>query len=282
MIAPSLWARVKSGLKTQSAAPLVDDPAKVHSLYRYWRVRVMYGSVGGYAMFYFVRNNMSIATKSITDEFHITNSQWGAMLPISTIVYAFSKFASGVVGDRSNPRYLLGVGLLLSAIVNLFFGSGSSLLFFGIVWSLNNLFQGTGVPPCVRLITHWYSPKEIGRAWGTWNASHQIGGAVIFIVAGYLVGHFGWRSAFWVPALFCILGSFWVMNRLRDSPESMGLPSIEAYKKETRPKDTSGVPFAHIFKTHILGNPCRSGLSVSRISSSTLFEAGLPIGPPST
>ena len=60
------------------------------------------------------------------------------------------------------------------------------------------------MPPCVRLLTSWYSPREIGRAWGIWNASHQIGGAVIAVWAGWLVSHYGWRSAFWVPALVCV------------------------------------------------------------------------------
>jgi sugar phosphate permease len=112
------------------------------------------------------------------------------------------------------------------------------------------------VPPCTRLLTYWYSPREIGRAWGVWNSSHQIGSAVIAISAGFLVTHYGWRSAFWVPAIVGIFGAFWLMNRLSDSPESMGLPPIEVYKEQVkRPADGQNIPFREIFRKHILRNP---------------------------
>jgi phosphoglycerate transporter family protein len=246
---------IAARLGTQPAAAAIQDPAEIDRLYRYWRIRVMYSAMTGYALFYFVRLNLSVAAPAITHEFGFSNTQWGLVLSISTIVYAFSKFLSGVVGDRANPRYLLGLGLLLSALINLFFGFGASLGFFIFFWALNNLFQGTGVPPCVRLLTYWFSPKEIGRAWGIWNASHQIGGAIIAIWAGYLVSHFGWRSAFWAPALLGILGAAWVINRLTDSPESVGLPAVEVYKGEAKKEDIAAtIPFREIFRTHILTN----------------------------
>jgi phosphoglycerate transporter family protein len=249
-------ASVVARLRTQPPAPTIHDAGVIARKYSYWRLRVMYSTTAGYAVFYLVRNNLSMATKSITDEFHFTNSQWGRVLSAATIVYAFSKFLSGVVGDRANPRYLLGIALLLSAVINLFFGLGTSLGFFGLMWALNNLFQGVGVPPCTRLLTYWYSPREIGRAWGVWNASHQIGGAVIAVWAGYLVSVHGWRAAFWAPAVVGVLGAFWLMNRLTDSPESMGLPPIEVYREQAaRRADGPAVPFREIFRRHILMNP---------------------------
>jgi sugar phosphate permease len=246
---------IAAELTTQPVAEPIRDGAEIDRRYRYWRTRVMYSAVSGYALYYFVRVNLSIAAPAITREFGFSNTQWGLVLSISTIVYAVSKLLSGIVGDRANPRYLLGLGLLFSALVNLVFGLGASLGFFIFFWALNNLFQGTGVPPCVRLLTFWFSPKEIGRAWGIWNASHQIGGALISIWAGYLVSRHGWRSAFWVPAVAAIAGAAWVINRLTDSPESIGLPPVEVYKGEARKEDIGPpIPFREIFRTHIVSN----------------------------
>jgi phosphoglycerate transporter family protein len=237
--------------------PAIQDPRAVDRLYRYWRVRVMYAMTTGYALYYFVRKNISMAAKPITDEFGFTNTQWGVVLSVATVVYALSKFLSGVIGDRANPRWLMAGGLLLSALVNLCFGFGAGLGSFVALWALNNLFQGAGSPPCFRLLTHWFSPKEIGRAWGVWNASHQIGGAVIAVWAGWLVTHYGWRAAFWAPAVVCLIGSFWLFNRLTDSPEAMGLPPVEVYKKDgliAAPVSNDG-SFWGLFRQHILTNP---------------------------
>jgi phosphoglycerate transporter family protein len=236
----------------------VRDPAEVDRLYRYWRVRVMYAMTTGYALYYFVRKNISMAAKPITDEFHFSNTQWGVVLSVATIVYALSKFLSGVIGDRANPRWLMAGGLFLSALVNLLFGFAAGLGSFVVLWALNNLFQGAGSPPCFRLLTHWFSPKEIGRAWGVWNASHQIGGAIIAVWAGWLVTHYGWRAAFWAPALVCLAGSFWLFNRLTDSPEAMGLPPVEVYREGAKSAAIAadhGASFWGVFRAHILTNP---------------------------
>lgn len=208
----------------------------------------------GYSLFYFLRSNLPMAAKSICDEFHFTNKQWGLVVSAATIVYALSKFLSGIVGDRANPRFLLGLGLLASAVVSCVFGMGHGLAFFVGAWALNNLFQGMGAPPCVRLLTYWYSPREIGRAWGVWNASHQIGGALIALWAGWLVAHYGWRSAFWAPAVVAFAGGLWVLYRLTDSPEALGLPAVEVFQGEAKPEPKPRLPFRDIFRTHILTN----------------------------
>ena len=252
----NLWAKIPAALRAQPPQPVTLGADEVDRLYRHWRVRVMYATIAGYALFYCVRKNLSMAAKAITDEFHFSNTQWGTVLSVATVVYALSKFFSGVVGDRANPRYLFALGLLFSAGVNLLFGFGASLGFFIGMWALNNLFQGTGVPPCVRLLTSWFSPREIGRAWGLWNASHQIGGAIIAVWAGWLVTHYGWRSAFWVPAIVCVVGAFWLLNRLTDSPESMGLPAVEVYRDRAAAGSVAdaAAPFWGGFRQHILGN----------------------------
>lgn len=239
---------------TEAILP-VNDRATIDEQYKYWRVRVMYGMMGGYALYYFVRKNISIASKAITDEFQFSNTEWGVVLSVATVVYAFSKFFSGVLADRLNPKYMMSIGLLASAVINLLFGFGNSLTFFIVFWAINNLFQGAGMPPCSKLLTSWFAPKEIGSAWGIWNASHQIGGAVIVVWAGYLVAHDGWRAAFWFPGALCVIGAFWLFNRLTSSPEAMGLPPVEVYKGEVStpaPKNTA--PFAEIFRKYILYN----------------------------
>ena len=40
----------------------------------------------------------------------------------------------------------------------------------------------------------------------------------------------GWRQAMFVPGILCIIAGFFVINRLRDTPRSLGLPTIEKFK----------------------------------------------------
>ncbi len=89
-----------------------------------------------------------------------------------------------------------------------------------------------GAPPCQRLLTHWFHPKEIATKWAIWNSSHQIGAALVTVGGGYLIVEWGWRSAFWVPGIITVFLALALYNRLRDTPESLGLPSIEEHKEK--------------------------------------------------
>ncbi|MBI4211982.1 MAG: MFS transporter, partial [Deltaproteobacteria bacterium] len=224
--------RFFSALKVSPHATPIQDPKEITSLYKHWRLRTLYSMVIGYAVYYFVRKNFSMAMPIFLTELGYTKADLGLILTLFSVVYGFGKFANGVLGDRLNARYFMAVGLFLSAIVNIFFGLSSGLIAFGIFWALNAWFQSFGMPASVRLLTHWYSPTELGTKWGIQSTAHQIGGAGIMLLAAFLIQHFGWRYAFYVPSGIAIVTSFWLINRLRDTPQSIGLPPIEEHRGE--------------------------------------------------
>lgn len=110
----------------------------------------------------------------------------------------------------------------------------SSILLFALWWGINGWFQGWGWPPCARLLTHWYAKYERGTWWSVWSTSHNIGGALIPILTGFAIDCCGWRGAMFIPGLLCIGMGFVLINRLRDTPQSLGLPPIEKYKKNQK------------------------------------------------
>ena len=223
---------VLSALKAPPVRPALSQDEAIGSLYQLWRDRVIFSLVSGYAIFYFVRKNLTVAMPMMLDELGMTKTEFGIILTAHSLLYGLSKFLSGILADRANARYFMALGLLFSALMNIFFGLSSSFIFFGIFWVSNALFQGSGVPPCGRMLTYWFSKKESGFYWGIWNASHQIGGGVIALLAAYLASSHGWRSAFFVPAGIALATSLFLMNQLRDRPESLGLPPINQFKGE--------------------------------------------------
>ena len=149
-----------------------------------------------------------------------------------SIAYGASKFLSGIIGDKSNPRYFMSVGLILTGIFNVCFGMSSALWALAVFWGLNGWFQGWGWPGCAKLLTHWYSHSERGRWWSAWNKSHNLGGALIPIVAAFGAEHFGWRYAMYIPGVICIGVGLYLMTTLRDTPQSLGLPPIEKFRDD--------------------------------------------------
>ncbi|MBY0500997.1 MAG: MFS transporter [Alphaproteobacteria bacterium] len=198
--------------------------------FSYWRMRMLYATIIAYAAFYLVRQNLSMAIPGIGEEFNYSKYDLGWIATVFSITYGVGKLFNGYFSDRSDARYFLTIGLVLSALTSICMGFGSGLLFFALMWGLNGWFQSMGWPACARLITHWFSPKELGSKWALWASSHQIGAITIFALSGFLIEHFGWRSAFIVPALLSIGLAFFLFNRLRDTPKQVGLPPVEEYK----------------------------------------------------
>ncbi len=136
------------------------------------------------------------------------------------------------MSDRSNPRYFMSIGLIVTGFLNIIFGLSSSMIIFSLIWFFNGMFQGWGWPPCARLLTHWYSQNERGSWWSLWSTSHNSGAALITIICPLLAQYFGWRVGMYVPGVLSIFIGFWMIYMLRDTPQSLGLPPIEKYRKE--------------------------------------------------
>jgi MFS transporter, OPA family, sugar phosphate sensor protein UhpC len=213
----------------------IEDLEQVKAKYKYWRLRVFYGMYIGYVFFYFTRKSFTFAMPALMENLGLDKSQLGILASILSITYGISKFISGGFADRSNPRYFMAVGLMLTGLCNILFGFSSTIALFAIFWGLNGWFQGWGWPPCARLLTHWYSQKERGRWWGVWNTSHSVGGFLIPFIAIYCATYWGWRYAMFIPGCCCIVAGLFIMNRLRDTPQSLGLPPIEKFKNDYPP-----------------------------------------------
>jgi OPA family sugar phosphate sensor protein UhpC-like MFS transporter len=212
--------------------PEIEDKERVNSEYKYWRIRILYSMFIGYAFYYFTRKSFTFAMPGLMQDLGFDKSQLGILGSILSITYGVSKFASGMMADRTNPRYMMAIGLILTGICNVCFGLSSSLLFFAIFWGLNGWFQGFGAPPCARFLTQWYSHSERGSWWSTWSVSHNVGGFLIPWVTGVILQYYGWRYAMYTPGILCIIVGLFLINRLRDTPQSLGLPPIEKYRND--------------------------------------------------
>lgn len=231
---------VDEGVLPGEIAPVHEQgKSDISKKYSYWQLRILYSMAFGYAAFYLVRQNFSMAIPAISADLGYSKTQLGFVITIWSIIYGVGKFLNGYFSDRSNARYFMSLGLLGGALTSLVMGWGSGIAFFSVIWAFNAWFQSMGWPPVSRLLTHWFSPTELGTKWGITNLSHQIGGAIIAILAGYLIEEYGWRSAFFVPSLIALVMVVLLFNRLRDTPESLGLPSIEKYSGLVNEKKAS-------------------------------------------
>ena len=193
------------------------------------RLIVFAGIVVGYSSYYLTRNSLNYAAPVMVADpaLSMDITQIGTMTSVFPIFYGFSKFASGVLGAKTEANVLLAGGLMATAIVNILFGFGASLTWFCFFWAMNGLLQGLGGPCCARILTNWWASGERGTFWGMWNIAHNIGGFLAPIIVGMTAKAFGWRWGMWTPGIIGLsIGSF-VLWAARDRPESLGFPPVE-------------------------------------------------------
>lgn len=206
--------------------------------------RMLFATMIGYTLFYFMRKNFSFAMPGLQQDCGISKSMLGNFLFWGGIVYGLSKFLNGIIGDKVNPRRMLCFGLLACTLVNVAFGfaplvatSPSSLAWtFGILLVVNQFFQGTGFPPCAKLIAFWIPPKELATKMSVWNTSHSIGGGLVAKICGVIMGLGAigaanqgvgmWRWCFWSMAALGFLGLVLMIFWLPGTPKEEGLPDL--------------------------------------------------------
>src|SRR5690606_29634635 len=97
----------------------------IENAYRYWRGRVFSGIYIGYIFFIFSRKSMTFAIPAMMTQLGYTMSELGLLSSIMSIMYGASKFLSGMIADRSNPRFFMSIGLIATGVATLFFSLSS-------------------------------------------------------------------------------------------------------------------------------------------------------------
>lgn len=242
---------------------------KVDAKYKRMRLQVFLGIFIGYAGFYIVRKNFSMAIPELT-LLGFDQSELSIVLSMNAVAYALSKFLMGSVSDRSNARVFLPLGLVLAAVSMMFMivpvtllGPERKQLAIVLMAVLNFLvgwFNGMGWPPCGRVMTHWFSINERGTKMSIWNVAHNVGGGMIGPMAAYGLLWFGsWQiGTFWFPAVVAIVVAMLAFLLIRDTPQSTGLPPIEKYRndypKNYSEKSEQELTTKEIFFKYVLNN----------------------------
>ena len=186
----------------------------------------------GYGMYYVCRLSLNVVKKPIVDEGVFSETELGIIGAVLFFTYAVGKFMNGFLADRSNINRFMSTGLLVTALVNLCLGFVHSFILFAVLWGISGWFQSMGAASCVVGLSRWFTDKKRGSFYGFWSASHNIGEAMNFIIVASIVSALGWRYGFLGAGLVGLIGALVVWRFFHDTPQSKGLPAVNAPEKK--------------------------------------------------
>jgi sugar phosphate permease len=182
------------------------------------RLRVFALTWLSYATYYFARKNFPVAKGTLERELGIGLGSLAIIDTSYLATYAVGQFAGGWLGDRIGSRRLVGYGMIGSAMLIAAFGASGTAAMFALFFGLNGFLQATGWPGNVKAMAAWYGPSERGAVMGFWSTCFQVGPLAATAVSAFLLAHFGWRSSFFIPAVWVALVGFLILVFLQEGP----------------------------------------------------------------
>lgn len=226
-------------------SPQTDAPHPPFSM----QARMVVVSYFGYFFYYLTRKHLGVATHSMVqggyseDVIAWTQTGYG-------LFYAIGQFMSGALGDRIGPRIAICVGMILSALSSMAFGIFPFVGVLVIGMSLNGLFQSTGWPNEIKIVSQWVGYRVRGRVMGVWLTCYTAGSLAANSIAGFVLEHYGMREMFLVTgvvvAVVGVIQGIFLINR----PEDLGyaIPRREAPKPSADGKPVLADGFAKMIR----------------------------------
>jgi sugar phosphate permease len=179
-----------------------------------------------YAGFYLCRKNLSIVLPGLhglpgLDSLALANIVFGYSL-----LYVMGQFACGFVSDSLGPGPVVGAGLVLIVVSNLFMGMHASALWLLVFACLNGIGQSTGWSGLVKIMANWFSSRQRGIVMAWWGTNYVLGGflatafATWAVAQRFVLPQLGWRRAFFFPALLLLVIAILFFRLSEDAPDS--------------------------------------------------------------
>ncbi len=136
-----------------------------------------------------------------------SNEAAAAIFSLNMLVFAGTAPLAGIALDRWGPRPVFGLGVCLMA-GGLWLSSRATslndlLLSYGVIEGVG--LGITGLGPVASVVAGWTTPAQRGRALGIAFAGTGLGSLLFVPLANLLIDSFGWRDAYSVLSLVCLL-----------------------------------------------------------------------------
>ena len=179
---------------------------------------------------YIDRGALSFAANAISQEYHFTKVQLGAVLGYFGFGYLFGSLCGGFLADRLGTKKVwLMAGVLWSLLeiatawagdLGMALFGGSAIMGFAALRILFGFSEGPAYALMNKAIAHWAPDKERGFALSIGLLSTQVGSLLTAPIAvGLLLLTNDWRMMFMLLGAFSLLAMLLFARTFSDAPE---------------------------------------------------------------
>lgn len=197
-----------------------------------------------YCFLYCTRLNLSSAGALMMGELGWSKSDFGKVTGALFWTYGIGQFVNGRLSEIAGPARFIVLSVVLSVAANIALVFFSSVFVIAVIWGLNGYFQSMAWTPGLAILTKWWPGSTRGFAVGFANAFSGFGqvAAILAVALGMeLFPSFGWRAAFFVPAVFPVVALAVYLVWAKTSPAKVALREyVEVDPQRVRQEEEMG------------------------------------------
>lgn len=183
------------------------------------------------------RANLGVVIPTIRGEYHLTNTDVGAMASLFYFAYAIVQIPAGYLFGKLGVRGLMVGSMVLTSLSTLFMGVAGNVFQLKAARAVLGFAEGPINIGIVSTINRWFPPQEKGLAAGVFMASIKFSPAFVPPLCAVLLLKFGWREVFYLFAIPGLITSVLWLWLVRDEPKASARVSQSEvdYIKATEP-----------------------------------------------
>ena len=184
------------------------------------------------ALVYFLSNFHKFSTGVMQDElmgsFNLTTAAFGNLSSMVFYSYLIMQIPSGLLADTLGARKTVTAGCIITALGSFMFAAAQT----AAIANISRLVIGIGISvtyiSLMKIQTKWFLSKEFATMTGLTFLIGNLGSVVAQTPLRLMADLFSWRSIYYAFGAMSVFMGVMVYILIRNSPEDMGLPSIEA------------------------------------------------------
>ncbi len=180
---------------------------------------------------FYDRQALGAIAEPLNREFHLTDTQFGALSTVFTVIYGLAGLPLGRLADTASRKRLLAAGVTVWAGLT---GLGGLAASYAMLMA-TRVGVGIGEAACAPAATSWIGdvvkPERRTRALAWFMMAVPVGGLLSFSVGGPVAQAYGWRAALALaalPSIVLVPAVLWLKEPKRTTAGTAGAASPSA------------------------------------------------------
>lgn len=157
------------------------------------------------------RANLGVVLPFIRKEFHMTNTEAGALSSLFLLAYGLAQIPSGFLYTKFSVRKIFPISMILTSICTGFIGFSTSVLGLKVSRFILGVAEGPLPVGITSTINRWFPAKEKGLVTAIFLSAAKFGPVLVPPLCTFIIYHYSWHYVFYffaIPGIFLSVAWF--------------------------------------------------------------------------